>query len=102
MNGGGEELRKNLCQLDRERRTPAERWGFLLFWGGSYRIRILMYRDVSCVYPEGDVQLGFPDADCDDVPGSGSALGSARPGPTACETGPSSHDVVTQVTVLCT
>ena len=25
-------------------------WGFLSFWGGSYRIRILMYRDVSCMY----------------------------------------------------
>ena len=39
------------------------------------------------------------DADCDD---GGPGSGSARPGPTACGTGPSSHDVVTKVTVVCT
>ena len=38
------------------------------------------------------------DADCDD---GGPGSGSARPGPTACGTGPSSH-VVTKVTVVCT
>ena len=38
------------------------------------------------------------DADCDD---GGPSSGSARPGPTACGTGPSSH-VVTKVTVVCT
>ncbi len=28
-------------------------WGFLSFFGGgSYRIRILMYFDVSCMYPD--------------------------------------------------
>ena len=29
----------------------------IVFWGGSYRIRILMYRYVSCMYPVGYTYL---------------------------------------------
>ena len=39
------------------------------------------------------------DADCDD---GGPGSGSARPGPTACGTGPSYHVVTKEVTVVCT
>ena len=50
---------RRACWRPWPRTTLRGSWGGPILWGGgSYRIRILMYRDVSCMYP---VEYMYPE-----------------------------------------